>query len=96
MSSVINVERLTSANFQTHNVVVVVVTALSTLCIAVFSLLLLLLLLQNSLCLRDFRVFVNFYVCVCAHNLYVCTRRRSVCVRGVSTEGGAVVKRTSV
>lgn len=93
MSSVINVERLTSANFQTHNVVVVVVTALSTLCIAVFSLLLL---LQNSLCLRDFRVFVNFYVCVCAHNLYVCTRRRSVCVRGVSTEGGAVVKRTSV
>lgn len=95
MSGVINVERLTSANFQTHNVVVVVVvTALSTLCIAVFSLLLLL--LQNSLCLRDFRVFVNFYVCVCAHNLYVCTRRRSVCVRGVSTEGGAVVKRTSV
>lgn len=60
MSGVINVERLTSANFQTHNVVVVVVvTALSTLCIAVFSLLLL---LQNSLCLRDFRVFVNFYV----------------------------------
>lgn len=77
MSSVINVERLTSANFQTHNVVVVVVTALSTLCIAVFSLLLLL--LQNSLCLRDFRVFVNFYVCVrticmCARAavLYVC------------------------
>lgn len=76
MSSVINVERLTSANFQTHNVVVVVVTALSTLCIAVFSLLLL---LQNSLCLRDFRVFVNFYVCVrticmCARAavLYVC------------------------
>lgn len=76
MSSVINVERLTSANFQTHNVVVVV-TALSTLCIAVFSLLLLL--LQNSLCLRDFRVFVNFYVCVrticmCARAavLYVC------------------------
>lgn len=76
MSSVINVERLTSANFQTHNVVVVVVvTALSTLCIAVFSLLL----LQNSLCLRDFRVFVNFYVCVrticmCARAtvLYVC------------------------
>lgn len=74
MSSVINVERLTSANFQTHNVVV---TALSTLCIAVFSLLLLL--LQNSLCLRDFRVFVNFYVCVrticmCARAavLYVC------------------------
>lgn len=73
----INVERLTSANFQTHNVVVVVVTALSTLCIAVFSLLLLL--LQNSLCLRDFRVFVNFYVCVrticmCARAavLYVC------------------------
>lgn len=72
----INVERLTSANFQTHNVVVVV-TALSTLCIAVFSLLLLL--LQNSLCLRDFRVFVNFYVCVrticmCARAavLYVC------------------------
>lgn len=70
----INVERLTSANFQTHNVVVVVVTALSTLCIAVFSLL-----LQNSLCLRDFRVFVNFYVCVrticmCARAavLYVC------------------------
>lgn len=78
MSGVINVERLTSANFQTHNVVVVVVTALSTLCIAVFSLLLLLL-LQNSLCLRDFRVFVNFYVCVrticmCARAavLYVC------------------------
>lgn len=77
MSGVINVERLTSANFQTHNVVVVVVTALSTLCIAVFSLLLLL--LQNSLCLRDFRVFVNFYVCVrticmCARAavLYVC------------------------
>lgn len=77
MSGVINVERLTSANFQTHNVVVVV-TALSTLCIAVFSLLLLLL-LQNSLCLRDFRVFVNFYVCVrticmCARAavLYVC------------------------
>lgn len=77
MSCVINVERLTSANF-THNVVVVVVTALSTLCIAVFSLLLLLL-LQNSLCLRDFRVFVNFYVCVrticmCARAavLYVC------------------------
>lgn len=77
MSSVINVERLTSANFQTHNVVVVD-TALSTLCIAVFSLLLLLL-LQNSLCLRDFRVFVNFYVCVrticmCARAavLYVC------------------------
>lgn len=76
MSSVINVERLTSANFQTHNVVVVD-TALSTLCIAVFSLLLLL--LQNSLCLRDFRVFVNFYVCVrticmCARAavLYVC------------------------
>lgn len=77
MSCVINVERLTSANFQTHNVVVVVVvTALSTLCIAVFSLLLL---LQNSLCLRDFRVFVNFYVCVrticmCARAavLYVC------------------------
>lgn len=76
MSSVINVGRLTSANFQTHNVVVVV-TALSTLCIAVFSLLLLL--LQNSLCLRDFRVFVNFYVCVrticmCARAavLYVC------------------------
>lgn len=77
MSGVINVERLTSANFQTHNVVVVVVvTALSTLCIAVFSLLLL---LQNSLCLRDFRVFVNFYVCVrticmCARAavLYVC------------------------
>lgn len=76
MSGVINVERLTSANFQTHNVVVVV-TALSTLCIAVFSLLLLL--LQNSLCLRDFRVFVNFYVCVrticmCARAavLYVC------------------------
>lgn len=76
MSSVINVERLTSANFQTHNVVVVV-TALSTLCIAVFSLLLLL--LQNSLCMRDFRVFVNFYVCVrticmCARAavLYVC------------------------
>lgn len=76
MSGVINVERLTSANFQTHNVVVVVVvTALSTLCIAVFSLLL----LQNSLCLRDFRVFVNFYVCVrticmCARAavLYVC------------------------
>lgn len=71
----INVERLTSANFQTHNVVVVV-TALSTLCIAVFSLLLL---LQNSLCLRDFCVFVNFYVCVrticmCARAavLYVC------------------------
>lgn len=78
MSGVINVERLTSANFQTHNVVVVVVvTALSTLCIAVFSLLLLL--LQNSLCMRDFRVFVNFYVCVrticmCARAavLYVC------------------------
>lgn len=77
MSGVINVERLTSANFQTHNVVVVD-TALSTLCIAVFSLLLLLL-LQNSLCLRDFRVFVNFYVCVrticmCARAavLYVC------------------------
>lgn len=76
MSCVINVERLTSANFQTHNVVVVV-TALSTLCIAVFSLLLLL--LQNSLCMRDFRVFVNFYVCVrticmCARAavLYVC------------------------
>lgn len=40
-------------------------------------------------CLREF-------LRVCAHNLYVCTRRRSVCVRGVSTEGGAVVKRTSV
>lgn len=63
MLRVINVERLTLANFQTHNVVVVVVvvTALSTLCIAVFFLLL----LQNLL----FRVFVNFYehafVCVC-------------------------------
>lgn len=63
LSVMLNVERLTSANFQTHNVVVVVVvvTALSTLCIAV--------LLQNSLCLRDFRVFVNFYartrVCMC-------------------------------
>lgn len=68
MSGVINVERLTSANFQTHNVVVVV-TALSTLCIAVFSLLLL---LQNSLCLRDFRVFVNFYVCV--RTIYMCAR----------------------
>lgn len=59
MLRVINVERLTLANFQTHNVVVV--TALSTLCIAVFFLLL----LQNLL----FRVFVNFYehafVCVC-------------------------------
>lgn len=72
MSSVINVERLTSANFQTHNVVVVVVTALSTLCIAVFSLLLLL--LQNSLCLRDFRVFVNFYVCVCVRTICMCAR----------------------
>lgn len=78
MSSVINVERLTSANFQTHNVVVVVVvTALSTLCIAVFSLLLLLL-LQNSLCLRDFRVFVNFYVCVCAQ--FVCVHAPPFCM----------------
>lgn len=72
MSGVINVERLTSANFQTHNVVVVD-TALSTLCIAVFSLLLLLL-LQNSLCLRDFRVFVNFYVCVCVRTICMCAR----------------------
>lgn len=71
MSGVINVERLTSANFQTHNVVVVV-TALSTLCIAVFFLLLLL--LQNSLCLRDFRVFVNFYVCVCMRTICMCAR----------------------
>lgn len=70
MSGVINVERLTSANFQTHNVVVVVVvTALSTLCIAVFSLL-----LQNSLYLRDFRVFVNFYVCVCVRTICMCAR----------------------
>lgn len=72
-SVMINVERLTLANFQTHNVVVV--TALSTLCIAVFFFLL----LQNSLCLRDFRVFVNFY----AH-AFVCVR---VCALGVSTEG---------
>lgn len=81
MSSVINVERLTSANFQTHNVVVVVVvTALSTLCIAVFSLLL----LQNSLCLRDFRVFVNFYVCVCAQFVCVHAPPFGMCAWGLN------------
>lgn len=78
----INVERLTSANFQTHNVVVVVVvTALSTLCIAV--------LLQNSLCLRDFRVFVNFYartrVCMCV----------GVCV-GSQQRGAVVINQYNV
>lgn len=56
---------------------------------------LLLLLLQNSLCLRDFRVFVNFYVCV--RTICMCARAAVlyVCV-GSQLRGGAVVKRTSV
>lgn len=68
-----HIRYLTLANFQTHDVVV---TALSTLCSA--ACFFFVFLLQNSLCLRDFRVFVNLlrlYVCTPAV-LYVCVCRR--------------------
>lgn len=86
---VINVERLTSANFQTHNVVVVVVvTALSTLCIAVFfpaAAAAKLALPARFPCLRE---FLRARVCMC---VCVCVR-----ARGVSTEGRCREARTSV